>query len=87
LKSQGDKARVRSELISNDQDNSVAQPPVPRWLFGVPLVVVVLAAVMFAGSHPGLLSLGLFILGVCVFAYLYVYIVAVWRRRQTKPKF
>jgi hypothetical protein len=60
--------------------------PVPHWLIAIPLVGVMLAAVLFASGDPGPLSVGIFILSACVLGYLYLYMIAVWRRRRNSYK-
>jgi hypothetical protein len=61
-----------------------SRAPVPPWVIGVPLIGAVLATIMFAGGHRGFLSIVLFIVGVAVFMYLYVYMIRIWLRWREK---
>lgn len=72
--------------MSDEKNIRESRPSVPPWVIGVPLIGAVLATIMFAGGHRGFLSIVLFIVGVAVFMYIYVYMIGIWlRRRENKP--
>lgn len=70
----------------SDDKKIKSSESVPRWVVGLPLAVVLIVAIVFAGGHHGFLSIVLFILGAGAFLYLYIYLVAVWRHRRTSRK-
>jgi len=51
-------------------------------LIAIPVVGAVLAAILFVSGDPGPLSVGIFILSVGLFMYLYFYMIGIWRRRR-----
>lgn len=60
------------------------RPRVPPWGIGGPLIGAILATIMFAGGHRGFLSIVMFVVGVAVFTYLYLYMIGIWLRWQEK---
>lgn len=75
------------EAMILDRNSKRPTPNSLRWLFGVPMVVVLLAAIVYAGTRPGFLSAGIFILVVAVLMYLYVRLVgAILKHRSGDRK-
>lgn len=71
-------------MIYDRSKKHESQSPVPQWAIGIPVVVGAVAVVILVSGHLGPLVLGLFMLGVYAFMYLYVGAIALWRQRQIR---
>jgi small basic protein len=52
----------------------------------MPIVLVLIATMVVAGGDPRPVSVGLYLAGVFLFGYVYVYLIVVWRRRAMSRK-